>query len=277
MASLTPLDKKKLEHIFDMKGGFVLDFSNPKFEEFFRSVAGINIYQDKYASYGDSKAKRLRTFWELEPDHLVGKVLKEILGIWKYNNQVAGTPIPSATYNEYLEITDRLLGIKSEPVITAEDQFLKVDFGKVHWDKLDIEPTIIPILESRLNEAHINFKNGAFLSTIFMAGSILEGLLIGTASKNPKDFNTANSSPKNKESKVKQFHEWTLAEFIDVAYEVDRIGLDIKKFSHALRDFRNYIHPYQQLSTGFNPDEHTARISMQVLSAALASLSGQRN
>ena len=44
---------------------------------------------------------------------------------------------------------------------------------------------------------------------------------------------------------------------------------DVKKFSHALRDFRNYIHPYQQMSIGFQPDEHTARICFQVLKAAL--------
>ncbi len=50
----------------------------------------------------------------------------------------------------------------------------------------------------------------------------------------------------------------------------------VKKFSHSLRDFRNYIHPYEQVSSRFNPDEHTARISWQVLKAALFQLSGQK-
>ena len=39
------------------------------------------------------------------------------------------------------------------------------------------------------------------------------------------------------------------------------------------RGFRNYIHPYQQQASNFAPDEHTARICLQVLKAAIAQLS----
>jgi hypothetical protein len=109
-----------------------------------------------------------------------------------------------------------------------------------------------------------------------MAGSILEGLLLGVATKNPREFNMSKSSPK-KDEKVKAFHDWTLSEFIDVAHDCNYIGLDVKKYSHGLREFRNFIHPFQQLSTGFKPDEHTAKISLQVLKAALASFTGQRS
>ena len=42
------------------------------------------------------------------------------------------------------------------------------------------------------------------------------------------------------------------------------------------KDFRNYIHPRQQLSQNFNPDMHTAKISWQVLQAAIADLTGKR-
>jgi hypothetical protein len=51
------------------------------------------------------------------------------------------------------------------------------------------------------------------------------------------------------------------------------LGLDVKKFSHALRDFRNYIHPYEQMASRFNPDAHTAQICFQVLRAAISALS----
>jgi hypothetical protein len=63
---------------------------------------------------------------------------------------------------------------------------------------------------------------------------------------------------------------------INVAHDVGLIELDIKKFSHDLRDFRNYIHPRQQALQNFNPDKHTAEISFKVLQATIASLSGQR-
>ena len=54
---------------------------------------------------------------------------------------------------------------------------------------------------------------------------------------------------------------------------LDLVGEDVKKFSHALRDFRNYIHPFQQMASQFNPDQHTAKICWQVLQAAITQLS----
>ena len=72
-----------------------------------------------------------------------------------------------------------------------------------------------------------------------------------------------------KTGKIRNLNEWKLNNFIDVSCEVGFLKEDVKKFSHALRDFRNYIHPYQQMSMGFQPDEHTAKICFQVLKAAL--------
>jgi hypothetical protein len=111
---------------------------------------------------------------------------------------------------------------------------------------------------------------------IFLAGSSLEGILLGIASSSPKEFNQSEVSPKDKTGKVLPFHQWTLNNFIDVAYDTGRIKEDVKKFSHSLRDFRNYIHPYEQVSSKFNPDEQTARICWQVLKAAIFQLTDSK-
>jgi hypothetical protein len=111
------------------------------------------------------------------------------------------------------------------------------------------------------------------LSVIFLAGSTLEGVLLGIAQIYPQKFNQSKSSPKGKDGKTKPYQDWTLSNFIDVAYELSLLAEDVKKYSHSLRDFRNYIHPYQQLSSRFNPDKHTSEISWQVLKAALFQLS----
>jgi len=111
------------------------------------------------------------------------------------------------------------------------------------------------------------------LSVILLAGSTLEGLLLGMAIKHPKQFNTSKSSPKDSNGKVKQFHDWSLSTFIDVARDIGLIQYDTHKFSHSLRDFRNYIHPFQQMSSGFSPREHTAKICLQVLKAAIYEIS----
>jgi hypothetical protein len=153
---------------------------------------------------------------------------------------------------------------------------MQFDFGEVKLSKVPIEAGLVPILESRFQEAVRALNSACWLSAIFMCGSILEGLLLGMALANPQKFNQAKSAPKDKNGKVKPFQEWSLAQLIDVSCQLNYLKVDIKKFSHALRDFRNYIHPFQQMSSQFSPDEHTAQICMQVLRAAISGLSGER-
>jgi len=74
------------------------------------------------------------------------------------------------------------------------------------------------------------------LAAIFLCGSTLEGILLGIASSRPKEFNQSSVSPKDSLGKVKQFQDWTLNDFIKVARDLDLVGEDVKKFSHALRD-----------------------------------------
>lgn len=268
------LERDCIEQLFGMGSGYVMDFSNRTFAEFFRENARVDIYAEKYAGNGDSKAKRLRAFIELENDALVGRVLSELLEYWRYK-----TPQPSSQdgtlANRANQIVERLLGKPIQPKDSGQE-FLKKDFGPVSLQKIPSAGPLVPILEARLAEAIRCFEANAPLAVIFHCGSILEGLLLGIASANPQQFNQAPNSPKDKSGAVKQFHDWSLAQFIDVACELDHLKLDVKKFSHALRDFRNYIHPYEQMSSRFNPDKHTAEICLQVLKAVIASLSRQR-
>lgn len=274
MSNLKMLERECFEELFGMSSGYVLDFSNRTFAEFFHQNAGVDIYASKYETNGDSKARRLRAFIELEADSLVGKVLSELLDYWRYK-----TPQPNAKeaklHERASQVVGRLLGGAPRPVDSGQD-FLSKDFGRISLQKIPSVGPLVPILEARIEEAMRCLQAGAPLAVIFHCGSILEGLLLGVASANPQQFNQAPNSPKDKSGNVKQFHEWSLAQLIDVACELDHLKLDVKKFSHALRDFRNYIHPYEQMSARFNPDKHTADICLQVLKAAIASLNRQR-
>lgn len=157
--------------------------------------------------------------------------------------------------------------------IMSEADFLKVEIEDINISQLCIDETLKPVLEVRMTEMKSCFKAKAYLSVIFMAGSMLEGILLSLANRNPKAFNQSANAPKNKENKVKPFHEWTLNDLINVAHSVGIIKQDVAKFSHVLRDFRNYIHPYQQMSERFFPDENTAKICMQVMKGALLQIS----
>ncbi len=274
MSSLKAIEKRVFEDLFGMASGYVLDFSNSTFAEFFRETANIDICAPKYDFNGDSKAKRLRAFWESEPDALVGKVLSGLLEVWQYKAARNGQTDDSPQFKQAAGIVARLTGKQPDPVVT-EQEFLHRQYQNISIKNLSIDPNLIPVLESRLAEAQ-HCLAYAPLATIFLCGSILEGILLGVALQRPKDFNQTTNSPKDKDNKVKPFRKWSLAQFIDVAHGLGAFKLDVKKFSHELRDFRNYIHPYQQLASQFTPDKHTAEICLQVLKAAIADLSGGR-
>ncbi len=61
-----------------MSGGYVLDFSNRTFKEFILDSTGLDIDSEEVGGPG-SKANRLRYFWNNQPDHVVGKALKDLV------------------------------------------------------------------------------------------------------------------------------------------------------------------------------------------------------
>lgn len=274
MSTLTAIEKRYFEDLFDLGSGYVLDYSNATFAEFFRECVKIDIYSGKYAFNGKSKAKRLRAFWEIESDCIVGRVLESLLEVWCYENPSPDEQ-PNMLYDKALKIASRLQG---ETVETqdSEADFLKQQLPKLNVDKIGLDTAMFPVIQNRLKEVEKCLKTDAPLATIFLAGSILEGILLFVASQNARTFNKSKSAAKDKEGSVKKFHEWSLAQFIDVAHETGFLKRDVKQFSHELRDFRNYIHPGYQAAANFHPTKHTAEICLQVLKAAIADLSGER-
>ena len=275
MSSLTDIEKRYLEKIFAMQSGHVLDYTDATFGEFFGRHK-IDIHSSRYQKYGTSKAKKMRAFWEQEPDAVVGRVLSEMLTSYQAYCELNGRDVDSGVLKKCREIVARLSGKSPAATSEAVESFLDKEFTIPNIHKLPVDPQVATIIESRLAEARKALKAGAHLSVIFMCGSVLEGVLLGVALKNPEKFNRSSASPKNTEGKVKPLHEWSLTQLIDAACDAQLLKLDVKKFSHGLRDFRNYIHPYEQMVSGFSPDEHTAKVCFQVLKAALASLAGER-
>jgi hypothetical protein len=276
MSTLTVIDRRYLEKFLGMSSGFVLNHSDKTFGALFNRHA-IDIHGPKYQTHGTSKANKLRSFWDTESDPVVGKVMAGMVDEYTVDCELNKTEIDSALLEKVRGIVSRLNGKPqaAKPAQTA-DEFLTNEFTIPNVHKLPIEAQVLPIIEGRLAEARKALGVGAHLSVIFLCGSVLEAVLLGAAQKEPARFNRATASPKGTDGRVKQFPDWSLAQFIDVACEIDLLKPDVKKFSHGLRDFRNYIHPYEQLVSGFTPDEHTAKVCFQVLKAALANVAGER-
>ena len=274
MANLSYTEKEAIENLLEMKTGYVSDFSNRQFDDFMFTTCKIRIYSDKYSINGNSKACRLRAFWDIEEDLIVGKILRELV-----KREIVRKP--DFNKKEYFIICSaigRLLNIsksyenKTEQNKTDEEIFLEKEFKNIKLNKLKIDSQIIHIIENRLEEIKKCINTESNLAAIILIGSTLEGILLGIASNNIKDFNTSKLSPKDRNLKVLPIHAWKFSNLIDVANELKYIGNDVKEFGHVLRDFRNYIHPFHQLNAKFTPDKYTVKICWQVLQAAIYDL-----
>ncbi len=259
-------EKTIFEKLFN-RDGYVLNFTDRTFAEFFREHR-INIEDNKYHINGRSKMKRLRAFWEIESDKTVGQVLQSLL---EYACNIDSVS-PDAKDNA-MKIVSRLLQKENREQITEqepEDIFLKQEFKDIAIEKLNLNIEMQEVIKMRIEEIKKCLKLKASLATIFLCGSTLEGILLSVAENHADKFKTI---AKDKKWKVLPFHKWTLGNLIDVSKGIGLLHEDVKNFSHSLRKFRNYIHPYQQAVENFNPDENTAKLCWQVLKVAIVQIS----
>lgn len=258
--------------------------SGAKLVEFFNNLGFNDVYGQGFPSrwyYTDICLEKINGTPELD------KCIKNTFAVINYIGRIAELDALIADFNQYLafdkwavvrdnnEITfkrlDKIIideSTKNKSDDNDEKIFLSYTFD-VDIDKLGIGVNVSQVLKIRLKETENCISNDAPLAAIFLVGSMMEGILLGTALLYPKVFNQAKSAPKDKNGKIKKFYDWTLNDFINTASEVGILKQDVKKFSHVVRDFRNYIHPYQQMVENFEPNKQTVLICFQVLKAAI--------
>ena len=161
MSSLTDIEKRYFEKLFGMQSGYVLDYSDATFGEFFNRHK-VNIHGQKYQIYGTSKAKKMRAFWEQESDASVGKVLEELLDAYEADCSLNNRDTDADALDKSRAIVARLLGktVPSKPTQTV-DEFLHSEFSTPNIQQLPIEAMAMPIIESRLSEARAAMSAGA--------------------------------------------------------------------------------------------------------------------
>ena len=94
----------------------------------------------------------------------------------------------------------------AEDELVEEDQFLKREFSNLSIDALGLEGGLVDVLNERVQEIERCFQSGAYLAVLILAGSTLEGLLLGIAGKYPRHFNQAQTCPKDVHGKPMKFH-----------------------------------------------------------------------
>ncbi|MBN8993606.1 MAG: restriction endonuclease [Rhizobiales bacterium] len=81
MDQLRPVELKVVDELFGMGSGYVLDFTNATFDDFFRREVGVDIYDDVYAQGSGSKGKRLRAFLTVGQPRAI---VRALTSLWEY-------------------------------------------------------------------------------------------------------------------------------------------------------------------------------------------------
>ncbi|OLP19741.1 hypothetical protein BST81_04195 [Leptolyngbya sp. 'hensonii'] len=135
MSDLSSTEKTKLEVIFEMKKGYVLNFSDRTFKDFILDNTGINVeekYKDieeKYNLPSSSKSNRLRAFWKEESNQIVGKLISALLEHWRTQKLIKFLDIKNsekALFDECLLISQRLINDGREDEVSVDAHFKQI-------------------------------------------------------------------------------------------------------------------------------------------------------
>lgn len=107
MSNLTRSECRKLEKLLDMGSGYVLKFTDRTFRDFFCEYE-VEIDAERYKVEGTSKAKRMRTFWKIEKNYIVGRVIEGLIEYSHQENWFSGD-VNDALISDCLKIAQRLL------------------------------------------------------------------------------------------------------------------------------------------------------------------------
>lgn len=188
------LDMRAIDNLLDMQSGYVLDFNDRTFADFFREHH-VEIDAPKYRAEGTSKAKRLRTFLRSAPSPLAGQALAALM---EYRLAVGPEPL-RADWDRCAEVARRLggqppaMGLQPSVASAAmsEQALLKSVFDPALMGKAIRDANLAAIVTERVHEAERCIQAEANLSAVILAGSVLEALCLDFGARNPERVNRA--------------------------------------------------------------------------------------
>lgn len=116
------------------------------------------------------------------------------------------------------------------------------------------------ILERDYQELQRASIASCWKSVIILAGGAIETILEDLLLQHESAAKTASKAPKKPD-----ITGWDLADLINVCVELQFVSPGVEKLSHSVREYRNLIHPGNELRTGLTFDVEEAKIAIEVL------------
>ncbi|MBU0974378.1 TIGR02391 family protein [Patescibacteria group bacterium] len=152
MANLSTNDKQILEKLFQMGGGYVLNFSDRTMSEFFRDDLKLNIYSKRYNYASGSKANHMRGFWMVADDKTVGRSILKLIEYIRTQilvDSLSKSDFPEERLVAGGKIGERLLGKKLE----SQEEKAEVTFKNGNIT-VTLQKEILDHVQKLLNDRH---------------------------------------------------------------------------------------------------------------------------
>ena len=200
MTKLKYYQREQIVKWFSPSPGYVLDFSNKTFSEFFEDHFEINIYADAFSERGTSKLNRLLSFIDLSPPHVVIELLKLL---WRRLNSERDETLESLERrlnSDDWSVTPDYVSTMQDLAAEEEMPFNKLIAELAHLPSHTVAPNLqklsaewtLDTVEREFSRAFENVERdpeAAITAACSMLESLFKSILVARSIPMPKSMN----------------------------------------------------------------------------------------
>lgn len=116
------------------------------------------------------------------------------------------------------------------------------------------------IIERDYEEIQKAFISNCWKSVIILCGGTIEAILTDLLLANKTRAIAADSAPKQSD-----ITRWDFSKLIDVSVELKLVSSGMQKLSHPIREYRNLVHPSNEIRKQLSFNAEEAKIAIEVL------------
>jgi hypothetical protein len=116
------------------------------------------------------------------------------------------------------------------------------------------------IVERDYQEIQRAYISNCWKSVIILSGGIIEAILTDLLVNNIVKTLAAKSAPKEKD-----VNKWEFSKLIDVSVELKYVSDGMQKLSHPIREYRNLVHPSNEIRNKLIFSAEEAKIAVEIL------------
>ncbi len=231
------------------------------------------------------KLNNLRTFYHslleqqrvlnaLDPKlrYLETKALIPLVGELKRATEVFSDILPAFNPNEYTvpmqfgEVSYDVMAIKIYTAMIlgrlkiAIDQPTSAPVTEIRQFGFITDDALRAIIERDYSEIQRAYVAQCWKSVIILSGGAIETVLTDLLKANEASARASKAAPLEPD-----ITRWDLSKLIEVAVKLNLVTSAVEKLSHSLREYRNLVHPGNELRNHLRFDAEEARIALEVL------------